>query len=61
MNDEKNDSDDIDQSSALLIEHLAELRNRLIKSVVAFAICMILSFTVATPIFNFWLILLWIF
>ena len=53
MNDEKNDSDDIDQSSAPLIEHLAELRNRLIKSVVAFAICMILSFTVATPIFNF--------
>ena len=41
MNDEKNDSDDIDQSSAPLIEHLAELRNRLIKSVVAFAICMI--------------------
>ena len=34
-------------------EHLAELRNRLIKSVVAFAICMILSFTIATPIFNF--------
>ena len=53
MNDEKNDSDDIDQSSAPLIEHLAELRNRLIKSVVAFAICMILSFTIATPIFNF--------
>ena len=36
MNDKKNDSDDIDQSSAPLIEHLAELRNRLIKSVVAF-------------------------
>ena len=53
MNDEKNDNDDIDQSSAPLIEHLAELRNRLIKSVVAFAICMILSFTIATPIFNF--------
>jgi len=53
MNDEKNDSDDIDQSSAPLIEHLAELRNRLIKSVVAFAICMILSFTIATQIFNF--------
>ena len=53
MNDEKNDNDDIDQSSAPLIEHLAELRNRLIKSVVAFAICMIFSFTIATPIFNF--------
>ena len=53
MNDEKNTNEDIDQSSAPLIEHLAELRNRLIKSVVAFAICMIFSFTVANQIFNF--------
>ena len=50
MND---DNDDIDQSAAPLIEHLTELRNRLIKSVVAFAICMIFAFTIATPIFNF--------
>ena len=50
MND---DNDDIEQSAAPLIEHLTELRNRLIRSVVAFAICMIFSFTVASPIFNF--------
>ena len=46
-------SDDIEDSSAPLIEHLAELRNRLIKSAVAFLIGMIICFTVATPIFNF--------
>ena len=52
MNDEGEDQE-VEQSSAPLIEHLAELRNRLIKSVVAFAVCMIFSFTIATPIFNF--------
>ncbi|MCZ0812251.1 MAG: twin-arginine translocase subunit TatC [Pseudomonadota bacterium] len=46
-------SDDIEDSSAPLIEHLTELRTRLIKSVVAFLIGMIICFTVATPIFNF--------
>jgi len=45
--------DDIDESSAPLIEHLAELRNRLIKSALAFVVGMVLCFTVATPIFNF--------
>ena len=45
--------DDIDDSAAPLIEHLAELRNRLIHSVVAFIIGMVICFTVATPIFNF--------
>lgn len=45
--------DEIEDSSAPLIEHLAELRNRLIHSVVAFLIGMILCFTVATPLFNF--------
>ena len=47
------ENDEVDESSAPLIEHLAELRNRLIKSVVAFAICMVCSFTVANQIFNF--------
>ncbi len=47
------DRDEIDDSSAPLIEHLAELRNRLIRSVLAFAVGMVLCFTVATPIFNF--------
>tara|TARA_X000000368_G_scaffold408535_1_gene389304 strand:- start:208 stop:1044 length:837 start_codon:yes stop_codon:yes gene_type:complete len=50
MDEEK---DEIDESAAPLIEHLTELRSRLIRSVVAFAICMILAFTVATDIFNF--------
>jgi len=45
--------DEIEDSSAPLIEHLAELRTRLIHSVVAFVIGMIICFTVATPIFNF--------
>lgn len=47
------DTDEIDDSSAPLIEHLAELRTRLIHSVVAFLVGMVICFTVATPIFNF--------
>ncbi|MEM6891506.1 MAG: twin-arginine translocase subunit TatC [Pseudomonadota bacterium] len=46
-------SDDLEDSAAPLIEHLAELRTRLIRSVIAFLIGMIICFTVATPIFNF--------
>lgn len=45
--------DKIDDTSAPLIEHLAELRNRLIKSALAFVVGMVLCFSVATPIFNF--------
>ena len=45
--------DEIEDKSAPLIEHLAELRSRLIKSVLAFLVGMVLCFTVATPIFNF--------
>lgn len=44
---------DIDDTAAPLIEHLAELRTRLIRSVLAFVIAMVLCFTVARPIFNF--------
>ncbi|MEX0349788.1 MAG: twin-arginine translocase subunit TatC [Paracoccaceae bacterium] len=46
-------TDEIDDSAAPLIEHLAELRTRLIHCVVAFLVGMIICFTVATPIFNF--------
>ena len=46
-------ADDIDDTAAPLIEHLAELRTRLIYAVLAFAVAMIASFTVAGPIFNF--------
>jgi sec-independent protein translocase protein TatC len=45
--------DDIDDSTAPLMEHLAELRKRLITSLVAFCIAMLASFAVAGPIFNF--------
>lgn len=45
--------DEIEDTGAPLIEHLAELRSRLIKSVIAFIVGMVICFTVATPIFNF--------
>ena len=45
--------DDIQDSSAPLIEHLAELRQRLIYSFVAFIIGMVVCFTIWNPIFDF--------
>lgn len=48
--------EDIDASKAPLIEHLIELRARLIKSVIAFLIAFFLCFTLAKQIYN---ILLW--
>lgn len=47
--------DDIDESSAPLVEHLTELRNRLIWSVCAFLVGMVLCFIVAEPILDFML------
>ena len=47
------EADELEDSSAPLIEHLAELRTRLIHSVVAFIIGMVICFTVWNPIFNF--------
>lgn len=44
--------DDIDKSSAPLIEHLAELRSRLIWSVLAFVAAAILCYFVWQPVFN---------
>lgn len=46
-------NNEMEDSSAPLIEHLAELRQRLIYSVVGFLIGMIICFTVWNPIFNF--------
>jgi sec-independent protein translocase protein TatC len=46
-------TNEIEDSAAPLMEHLTELRSRLIHSVVAFLIGMIICFTVATPVFNF--------
>ena len=47
------DTNEIEDSSAPLIEHLAELRNRLIHSVAAFVVGMIICFMVWNPIFNY--------
>ncbi|SFI58127.1 twin-arginine translocase subunit TatC [Celeribacter neptunius] len=47
---------DIDDSSAPLIEHLAELRTRIIRSVLAFVVGMVICFTVAGPILDFLLV-----
>jgi len=46
-------TDEIEDSSAPLIEHLAELRTRLIRSVIAFVIGIVVAFTVAEPILQF--------
>ncbi len=43
----------IDDSAAPLIEHLAELRTRLIRSVLAFVVMMVACFTVAQPLLSF--------
>lgn len=45
--------DEIDDSSAPLIEHLAELRTRLIWAVLAFVVAAILCYFVWQPVFNF--------
>ncbi len=45
--------DDIDESSAPLIEHLKELRTRIIWSILAFVIAMIACYFVWNPIFDF--------
>jgi sec-independent protein translocase protein TatC len=44
--------DDIDASKAPLIDHLIELRGRLIKSLIAIAIAFVLCFYFASDIFN---------
>jgi len=49
----RDDDKDIDDSTAPLIEHLAELRSRLITCLIAFCVAMVAAFTVAGPIFNF--------
>ena len=46
-------SDELDDSAAPLIEHLAELRNRIIKALLAFVVAMMISFAFWNPIFNF--------
>ena len=45
--------DEIEKSAAPLIEHLAELRTRLIRSVLAFVVGLLACFYFADPILNF--------
>jgi sec-independent protein translocase protein TatC len=45
--------DEIDDSAAPLIEHLKELRNRILISLAAFVVGILIAFTVWNPIFNF--------
>ena len=47
------DQEDIESTKAPLIEHLAELRKRLIHCVLAFLVCMVVRFAFWEPIFNF--------
>jgi sec-independent protein translocase protein TatC len=47
------DGDELEDSSAPLIEHLTELRTRLIRSVLAFILGMVICFAIAEPILNF--------
>lgn len=46
-------ADSIDDKTAPLIEHLAELRTRIMWSLLAFVVAMLVCFTVWNPIFNF--------
>ncbi|MBC7521654.1 MAG: twin-arginine translocase subunit TatC [Sandarakinorhabdus sp.] len=50
MND---DAADIDASKAPLLDHLIELRNRLLKCVLAFVVCFGIAFTFADRVFGF--------
>jgi sec-independent protein translocase protein TatC len=45
--------DQIDDSSAPLIEHLAELRTRILYSMAAFIVCFIIGYIFWQPVFNF--------
>src|SRR5579871_962401 len=44
---------ELESSKAPLLEHLVELRTRIVRSVIAFLICFIICFAFARPIFQF--------
>jgi sec-independent protein translocase protein TatC len=46
-------AEDIDDSSAPLIEHLTELRNRILYSMAAFVVCFLIGYLIWKPIFGF--------
>ena len=56
MSPRDSSEDEIEDSSAPLIEHLAELRTRLIWSVVAFLVGMVISFSFGSMILDFLLV-----
>lgn len=45
--------DDMDDSAAPLMEHLTELRSRIIKALLAFIVAMVVCFTIWNPLFDF--------
>ena len=49
----KTEEDELESSKAPLLDHLVELRTRLVRSVIAFLLCFILCFVFAQPIFRF--------
>jgi sec-independent protein translocase protein TatC len=48
-----NDTAEIDASKAPLLDHLIELRNRLLKCVAAFVVCFAIAFSFADRVFGF--------
>ena len=46
-------TDSIDESSAPLIEHLAELRTRILYSMAAFVACFVIGYVFAVPVYGF--------
>ncbi len=46
-------TDNIEDSSAPLIEHLAELRTRILYAMGAFIVCFIIGYVIWQPVFNF--------
>src|ERR1051326_8723970 len=44
---------ELESSKAPLLEHLVELRNRIVRSVIAFLVCFIFCFAFSRPIFQF--------
>ena len=53
MRDDDRRDDDIDASQAPLIEHLTELRDRLMRSLIALVICIVICFFFSRDIFQF--------
>ena len=47
------EEDELESSKAPLLEHLVELRNRIIRSVIAFLVCFIACFAISRPLFQF--------